>query len=86
MRVIAFNARPKLEPDVTATPAASYLDYNATTPVLPEVAAAVSEALTTFGNPSSVHGFGRRARGRVEEAREAVAAMVGGWRLWRRRG
>lgn len=54
----------------------SYLDYNATTPVLPEVAAAVAESLTDFGNPSSVHAPGRRARAVVEAAREAVAAMV----------
>ncbi len=59
------------------TSTVSYLDYNATTPVLPEVAAAVAASLADFGNPSSVHGFGRRARAMVEEAREAVAALVG---------
>ena len=53
-----------------------YLDYNATTPVLGEVAAAVTAAMHHFGNPSSVHGAGRRARALVEDAREAVAAMV----------
>ena len=54
----------------------SYLDYNASTPVLADVASAVSSAIGRFGNPSSVHSAGRRARAAVEEAREAVAAMV----------
>lgn len=54
-----------------------YLDYNATAPVRPEAAAAVAEALGAPGNPSSVHGFGRRARKHVEDARERVAALIG---------
>ncbi|HEY7609601.1 MAG TPA: cysteine desulfurase family protein [Alphaproteobacteria bacterium] len=54
-----------------------YLDYNATAPVRPEAAAAVAEALARTGNPSSVHRFGRAARKRVEDAREAVAALIG---------
>ncbi len=54
----------------------SYLDYNATTPVLPEVAEAVTAELHRYGNPSSVHAVGRRARAAVEEARDAVAAIV----------
>jgi cysteine desulfurase len=54
-----------------------YLDYNATTPVRPGVAAAMAEALAAVGNPSSVHGFGRAARARLETAREQVAALVG---------
>ena len=54
-----------------------YLDYNATAPLRPEAAAALEEALRETGNPSSVHAFGRRARRRVEDAREAVAALVG---------
>jgi cysteine desulfurase len=40
------------------------------------VAAAVAQALTLTGNASSVHGFGRRARACLEDAREAVAALV----------
>ncbi len=56
---------------------ATYLDYNATTPVRPAVAAAMAEVLTAVGNPSSVHGFGRAARERLESAREQVAALVG---------
>lgn len=55
----------------------SYLDHNATTPVRPEAAAAVAEALAATGNASSVHRFGRLARRRLEDAREAVAALAG---------
>ncbi len=54
-----------------------YMDYNATAPVRPEAAAAVAEALAQVGNASSVHGFGRIARGRIESAREQVAALAG---------
>lgn len=55
----------------------AYLDHNATTPVRPEAAAAVADALAHGGNPSSVHRFGRLARRTVEEARERIAALVG---------
>ncbi len=55
-----------------------YLDHNATTPVRPEAAEAVRRALADVGNPSSVHGEGRRARRRVEDARDRVADLVGG--------
>jgi cysteine desulfurase len=55
----------------------SYLDYNATTPVRPEAAGAVADCLATFGNPSSVHQVGRKARAAVESARDAVASVVG---------
>jgi cysteine desulfurase len=54
-----------------------YLDYNATAPVRPEASQAVAEALGLVGNPSSVHHFGRRAKKRVEDAREDVAALIG---------
>ena len=55
-----------------------YLDHAATTPVLPEVADLVSAVLLEdFGNPSSVHAAGRRAKEVVEDAREQVAAAVG---------
>jgi cysteine desulfurase len=57
---------------------AAYLDYNATAPVRPGVGEAVSRALDHPGNPSSVHGFGRRARRLIEEAREQVAGLLGG--------
>lgn len=54
----------------------TYLDYNATAPVWPEVVEAVSRALVAGGNASSVHEEGRVARRMVEEAREKVAALV----------
>ncbi len=54
-----------------------YLDNSATTPVCPEAAAAVTEALCeNFGNPSSAHAPGRRARRSLEEARRNVAAAL----------
>ncbi len=56
---------------------AVYLDHNATSPVRPEAAAAVAAALTSPGNASSVHRFGRLARRTIEDARDAVAALVG---------
>jgi cysteine desulfurase len=55
-----------------------YLDYNATTPVAPEVLAAMLPYYSEeYGNASSIHTFGQRARGAVEEARESVAALLG---------
>jgi cysteine desulfurase len=54
-----------------------YLDWNATTPPLPEVIDAMARASReAWGNPSSVHGVGRKARAWVEDAREAVARLV----------
>jgi cysteine desulfurase len=53
-----------------------YLDHNATTPVHPEVMEAMKPYfLDDFGNPSSLHGFGRKARVAVEEAREKIAGI-----------
>lgn len=54
-----------------------YLDHNATAPVRPEAVQAMTRALETLGNPSSVHRFGRTARRGMESAREAVAALAG---------
>ena len=54
-----------------------YLDYNATCPVRPAAAEAVFTALAPCGNASSVHGFGRAARRRLEDARETVAGLIG---------
>ncbi len=54
-----------------------YLDYNATTPLRSEVMDAMSPYLREhFGNPSSVHWSGRRAKQGLEEARERVAAFL----------
>ncbi|MDR1443759.1 MAG: aminotransferase class V-fold PLP-dependent enzyme [Treponema sp.] len=54
-----------------------YIDYNATTPLDPEVKAAMIEDFDIFGNASSMHGSGRLAHDRVEEARAAVARLLG---------
>ena len=55
-----------------------YLDYNATTPPAPEVIEAMVPALRElWGNPSSVHAYGQRARRAVERAREQVASLLG---------
>ena len=54
-----------------------YLEYNATTPLRAEARSAVVDALMETGNPSSVHRFGQAARRRVEDARDAVAALAG---------
>ncbi|MGN6308444.1 MAG: cysteine desulfurase family protein [Xanthobacteraceae bacterium] len=54
-----------------------YLDWNATTPLHPEARAALVAALDICGNPSSVHGEGRRAHKVLQDARAAVAALVG---------
>lgn len=55
----------------------TYLDFNATAPLRPEAKAAAIGALDEFGNPSSVHVEGRRARAIVEEARAQVALLAG---------
>lgn len=55
-----------------------YLDNNSTTPVLPEVLEAMLPCFAeSFGNPSSIHGCGRRALAYVKEARQQVAALLG---------
>lgn len=57
-----------------------YADYNATAPLRPEAKAAMLRALELTGNPSSVHSEGRKARGMVEGARDAVAMAIGACR------
>ncbi|HOM29932.1 MAG TPA: cysteine desulfurase family protein [Deltaproteobacteria bacterium] len=54
-----------------------YFDNNATTPLHPEVKRVMADAMETFGNPSSLHAYGREARALVEEARKKVAAFIG---------
>lgn len=54
-----------------------YLDFNATAPIRPEVIEAVTNAMRSVGNPSSVHAAGREARRIVENARQSVAALAG---------
>ncbi|WP_104052562.1 MULTISPECIES: cysteine desulfurase family protein [unclassified Arthrobacter] len=54
-----------------------YLDHAATTPISASALAALTSELSRSGNPSSLHGSGRRARMVVEESREALAAAAG---------
>ena len=64
--------------DVQSTPMSVYLDHAATTPLRPEALEAMLPVLTeNFGNPSSAHVFGRRARAALDEAHEVVAASLG---------
>src|SRR5262245_8808520 len=54
-----------------------YLDSNATTPMRPEVAAAMMPVFTEyFGNPSSIHWFGQHAKSLIDDARKHVAKLI----------
>jgi len=54
-----------------------YLDHSATTPIAPEVIEAMAPHFqNTYGNASSVHGFGRKARAVLEESRDSIAAQL----------
>ncbi|AQU79097.1 cysteine desulfurase family protein [Planococcus faecalis] len=54
-----------------------YLDHAATSPMHPEVVATFSEALgTVYGNPSSIHGTGRAARKKLDDARKLLADSI----------
>src|SRR3954467_333596 len=55
----------------------TYLDHAATTPVLPEVLAAMVEQLGRVGNASSLHASGRAARRAAEQSRERLAEALG---------
>src|SRR6266542_1446511 len=56
-----------------------YFDHNATTPVDSAVAETIARVTTEeFGNASSVHHFGQRAKAVLDEARSSVAALIGG--------
>lgn len=55
----------------------AYLDHAATTPLSDAALAALTRELARTGNPSSLHGSGRRARRAVEDAREAIASAAG---------
>ena len=66
------SARPRPAEDCVV-----YLDHAATTPMLPEALAAMTEELGQLGNPSSLHNAGRRARRVVEESREQIAEVFG---------
>ena len=54
-----------------------YLDHGATTPLHPDVIATITKTLTTdFGNPSSIHHFGRQAQQQLEKARQVIADSI----------
>jgi cysteine desulfurase len=55
----------------------AYLDHAASTPMLAEAVAAVTAAMASTGNPSSLHHAGRQARRLVEESRESLARSLG---------
>ena len=56
----------------------AYLDHNATTPVAAEVADAMHQAVRgCFGNASRIHAFGQAAKAALDDARSAVAALLG---------
>src|SRR6185436_17741920 len=70
-------ARPR-PPLLRLRPQMIYLDNAATTQVRPEVRAAMDPFLDRdYGNPSSLHAAGRRARRALEDARETAAAVLG---------
>ncbi|HBS93708.1 MAG TPA: cysteine desulfurase NifS, partial [Firmicutes bacterium] len=54
-----------------------YLDNAATTPLSPQVIAAITAAMTLYANPSSLHGLGLEAEKMVDAARENVARLLG---------
>src|SRR5580700_11461481 len=55
-----------------------YFDYNATTPVSPEVLETMVSCLgQVYGNASSIHHFGQMAKQRLETARRQTAALIG---------
>ena len=57
----------------------AYFDHNATTPIAPAVVEEMTRVLKDeFGNASSIHFFGQRAKGTLDDARSAVAALIGG--------
>lgn len=59
-------------------PVRIYLDYNATSPLSDGVIDAISRAMRDdFGNPSSIHAFGQRAKAAVDQARSDAAALIG---------
>ncbi len=74
MNDLSPSAEPVAPP---APPRIVYLDHAASTPMLPEAVAVMSDQLVRTGNPSSLHAPGRAARRVVEESRERIAAVIG---------
>ncbi len=54
-----------------------YMDYNATTPLHPEVKETLNAAFELYANPSSMHEFGRSVRNRLEHIRQSIADFIG---------
>ena len=54
-----------------------YLDYNSTTPMLPEVVDVYKDVVEQFGNPSNAYKIGREAKRLLEECRKEIADIVG---------
>src|SRR5512136_208389 len=66
------------DPDSIGPTISMYLDYNASCPLHPEVAEEVCRAIREdFGNPSSVHAYGQRAKAALDHARAAIADLLG---------
>ncbi len=56
---------------------AIYLDHNATTPIHPDILPILKKSLSVFGNPSSLHQVGQKAKDALETAREQMACFIG---------
>ena len=69
------------------SPSAIYLDYNATTPILPEVVKSMVEAMDScHGNPSSLHRSGQSGRALLESSRDRILNRINGGRSGGQRG
>lgn len=76
---VAVHVANDRKATVLSSPGRVYLDYAATTPVLPEARAALQRAFESWANPSSPHAEGRAARALLDEARSTIANVLG-WR------
>lgn len=78
MRLLPPSMR--LLPPTPTSQQHQHTDYNATTPIYPEVTAAMQPYTSQrFGNPSSVHTYGQATRSAVDTARQQVAALINCW-------
>lgn len=71
-----MNKKPMKKPRKKVQKRRVYLDFAATTPIDPKVAAVLFKALKTYGNPSSLHAEGREAKAVLESSRKTVANML----------
>lgn len=55
----------------------TYLDFNASTPLRPKVKETIIASLESYGNPSSIHSFGRKSKAMIENARDVIANKIG---------